>query len=694
MTKCDWDVLLEGMSWQDVKDMSQKPGHRDPMHKVLTAVKLYLFGICNQLRKTGLSLRHQMLEGVKYILLIIEAYISDHEMGKTFHALQEKSTIDSYAEMMGLFLVFCLRTLDDTESRWDDDHPLTEEQERQLMDLQRLVDEDDRPVSDDRWCPVIHTTLKSFVNCDEVKRMVAEIEWPLYRFLISMSINTTADGFSEPDTVPHIVKKLVYCIRANIFEQARLISEFDDDSSDDEDLNDRPSLDSDGGMFGLKKYVIDKGQTPFNAIRYIANVASRVASNDPKAGFVSWNINPADPERYDVLSIHNKSFRFSTFTKFVDELLTGTDRLLFLDILSDVRLPATDFSVYEPAESFNNRNFHSSAFTEPANVFVTHNEDVIKGWLGNRRKRSTMVRNVTDEGITWKRRAVLDWLDKCVLYLELMFVLLQVTWGGPARIAELSVLRIANGQDERRNVYFDGTWLMFLFRYNKTRAILGRDRLIPRYPPPIVVKQLIYYLTLVRPAVSYFMKHFNLPGKDDIDEYLFVDHKVGRWTEQTMYRKFNHVTNKHGIGMITASVYRQAAQLIMDNLVKFKWELPDENNVLDESFGHTSRQAITGYAVEIEGGDLVQKNDKAHFKIGGFKWHAIVIPNASRRGPLPKRGLDDPQDSTEDSASSQQPAHSHPRILSSALTVLPPIQPDISELIARTQLQSIKPIVN
>ena len=242
----------------------------------------------------------------------------------------------------------------------------------------------------------------------------------------------------------------------------------------------------------MKKYIIDKGQTPFNTIRYISNVASNVASNDPKTGFVNWNINPAEPERYDVLSIHNKSFRFGSLLKFVDELLTETDRLLFLDILKDVRLPDTDFTTYEPADSMKNRNYHASAFTEPANVYVNHNQDVIKGWLGNRRKRATMVRDVTEEGVKWKRSAVMSWLDTCLLYLQLLFVLLQVTWGGPARIAEMSVLRITNGQEERRNMYFDGTWIMFLFRYNKTRAILGRDRLIPRYPPPIVVKQLIY----------------------------------------------------------------------------------------------------------------------------------------------------------------------------------------------------------
>jgi hypothetical protein len=65
MTKCDWDVLLEGMSWQAVKDMTTKPDHKDPLYKVITGVKLYLTNVCDHLRKTGLTLRHQMLEGVK-----------------------------------------------------------------------------------------------------------------------------------------------------------------------------------------------------------------------------------------------------------------------------------------------------------------------------------------------------------------------------------------------------------------------------------------------------------------------------------------------------------------------------------------------------------------------------------------------------------------------------------------------------
>jgi hypothetical protein len=67
MWKSDWDVLLEGMEWQAVKALVKKPEPRDPLAKVLVALKLYISDIGGHLRRTGLFLRHEMLAGVKYI---------------------------------------------------------------------------------------------------------------------------------------------------------------------------------------------------------------------------------------------------------------------------------------------------------------------------------------------------------------------------------------------------------------------------------------------------------------------------------------------------------------------------------------------------------------------------------------------------------------------------------------------------
>jgi len=69
MTRCDWDVLLEGMEWKTVKDLAKVPTAREPLHKVIEAFKFYLSQVCSHLKTGGLTIRRQILEGVKYITL-------------------------------------------------------------------------------------------------------------------------------------------------------------------------------------------------------------------------------------------------------------------------------------------------------------------------------------------------------------------------------------------------------------------------------------------------------------------------------------------------------------------------------------------------------------------------------------------------------------------------------------------------
>jgi hypothetical protein len=102
-------------------------------------------------------------------------------------------------------------------------------------------------------------------------------------------------------------------------------------------------------------------------------------------------------------------------------------------------------------------------------------------------------------------------------------------------------------------------------------------------------------MTLVRPAIVYFLNRFQLPGRHEVKEFLFVDHKIGLWKESQVIRKWTNVMTGLGLGVLNPRIYRQTAQLIMDKRVKFKWELPDEDNALDESFGHS--QCRGGYGI-------------------------------------------------------------------------------------------------
>ena len=83
MTRCDWDVLLEGMEWKTVKDLAKVPTTREPFHKVIEAFKLYLSEVCSYLKTGGLTIRRQILEDVKYLVFFyIILLILVTEIGK------------------------------------------------------------------------------------------------------------------------------------------------------------------------------------------------------------------------------------------------------------------------------------------------------------------------------------------------------------------------------------------------------------------------------------------------------------------------------------------------------------------------------------------------------------------------------------------------------------------------------------
>jgi hypothetical protein len=60
--------------------------------------------------------------------------------------------------------------------RWSWQYAFSTEQQQCVTELEGLVNVPGVQVSKEEWCPVIHRTLKAFVNCDEVRKMVAEVE--------------------------------------------------------------------------------------------------------------------------------------------------------------------------------------------------------------------------------------------------------------------------------------------------------------------------------------------------------------------------------------------------------------------------------------------------------------------------------------------------------------------------------------
>ena len=106
---------------------------------------------------------------------------------------------------------------------------------------------------------------------------------------------------------------------------------------------------------------------------------------------------------------------------------------------------------------------------------------LLHGFLKNGLTQSFFTRGMNNGRILWRKDKCLEWLKRCKSLLEMLAVLCHLLGGQPARATELSTLRWRNTVEEQRGVYWANGTMMLLARYSKTRAILGKDRPIPRY---------------------------------------------------------------------------------------------------------------------------------------------------------------------------------------------------------------------
>ncbi|KAK9481813.1 hypothetical protein V1527DRAFT_478403 [Lipomyces starkeyi] len=75
-------------------------------------------------------------------------------------------------------------------------------------------------------------------------------------------------------------------------------------------------------------------------------------------------------------------------------------------------------------------------------------------------------------------RQTRTYLKKSTHFLEVLFVLMHVTYGSPARTTEVNTWKHVNSVHSPRNVYCHSRGLIFLGLHNKTTSLTGVERFI------------------------------------------------------------------------------------------------------------------------------------------------------------------------------------------------------------------------
>jgi hypothetical protein len=101
----------------------------------------------------------------------------------------------------------------------------------------------------------------------------------------------------------------------------------------------------------------------------------------------------------------------------------------------------------------------------------------------------------SNESLVWAR----GFLESGQRLLHMLWTLVHMTYGQPARSTEMRALLLRNGGNgTQRNLLLLGEQLLIVVAYNKSQSTTGRNNMVARFLPPSVSLRLARYLLFVR----------------------------------------------------------------------------------------------------------------------------------------------------------------------------------------------------
>lgn len=280
-----------------------------------------------------------------------------------------------------------------------------------------------------------------------------------------------------------------------------------------------------------------------------------------------------------------------------------------------------------------------------------------------------------------KENAAKEFLSKCEDLQRIIYVLLQVCSGTPARASEAAVIQICNSSTACRNLYVSKGQLFSAIFYHKSRNMEdGVGKPIVRYPDAVTAGIIMVYLMMVRPletAVVYLLnaaREEELATTGDSDglcrdhrDFLFASR--GRPVGGDRLRLwFEKETKDVGIPLQT-NQYRQyhsgAVKNFVGDQVRHEMQKQNTSSILHNQAGHAEDTAHNVYGVSSLDMHKITGTELEAYLHASETWHRAL----GLKHGAPCR-LDDNHMSSSPVSQTQAGNQSRPRPSSDTLEIV------------------------
>ena len=468
LRRTQWSEHFEGRNLVDIVSCSRVPGRQitGELGRLSAALDRLFFNRCiGGLKTMPLMTR----------LLLASPHHNDAH-SRPFGPLQEKSSMERNLLYWKRLLYYCInvRHLDEGELWRRHGFRFTLGQRESLTLLAAHLEDEDWPEID------LEEELLQVSAQFWTQRLKGDpFVSPLWHFVGVLAIDADMGQFRPAHLFTYVLARLVYVGRALLAEWAIPTQK-------------RSGMSDLGERFGSVRsaWLCKASYSPMGYILSLLLYGRRISQETGSRLMISWS------RQDELMYFMGCPIRMADLCSMVADMTIDTEDLLWDSLMfkegDDVRFTIPleciedDLTQTQRGKSF----IHS-------NGLAAKELEMLKDLLGGRRRSEFL-----DNSGQWRWSAIQAYRKQVTKFLEMLIVLVQMTWGQPARGEEVTGLRLVNGINRDRNVFIIDGQVVLVSQYHKSQAHFDSPKVIPRFLPDRVGQLMVAYIVYIRPLTD------------------------------------------------------------------------------------------------------------------------------------------------------------------------------------------------
>jgi superfamily II DNA helicase RecQ len=467
LRRAGWSTHFAQRDLGDIYGTSRMPGPADTeLRRLVKVVDGMFFDRC--------------IGGLKTIPLMARQLLaSPHPTeadSRPFGPLQERTSMDRYLVYWKRFLCYCMNVL------WLDEEQLlqchgfkfTTTQRASLEQLWAHLQDEER-AEKDLQSEVLQVSARFWTQ-----RLTGDpFDSPLWHFIAVLGIDGESGQLRPAHLFTYVLAGMVYVGRALLAEYA---------------IPAKERL----GMIDLEQrfakvrsqWLCKATYSPMGYTLSLLLYGKKIARETGSRLMVSWS------KRGDLMYFMGKPVLMQSIRDMINEMVKDAEDLLWDKLMFK---EGDDVRFHVPLGAIDDDLSHTQrgrSFVH-ANGLAGKEVEMLQDIVGGTR-RADLLRSDGE----WEWRAIQAYLKVVRQFEELLVVLTQTTWGGPARGDEIGGLRLINGINRDRNVFIVDGEVVLVTQYHKSLAHFDSPKVIPRFLPYRVGQLLVMYITYIRPLTD------------------------------------------------------------------------------------------------------------------------------------------------------------------------------------------------